>query len=84
MLAAAAQLIDAVQDVGFDADLIEDKLPPDLRLRVEGMMCQNTCGTTIENALRELPGIAWAGMQATPFGRSKRMTSVLVDLVANG
>jgi hypothetical protein len=46
--AAAAAAITAVEDVGFDAtpcQLIE--------LHVDGMMCQQNCGTTVQNALQQ-------------------------------
>ena len=47
-----------------------------IRLRVEGMMCQRNCGSTVENALRAVPGVidagacfasqsAWAQVQVT-------------------
>jgi len=44
----ADALIEAVEDVGFDARLVVD-------IRVEGMMCQRNCGSTVQNALRALP-----------------------------
>ena len=50
------RLIDAVEMVGFDA---EEKMD-EVELRVEGMMCQKNCGTTVANALRNAPGVASA------------------------
>ncbi|CAM9677983.1 unnamed protein product [Chrysoparadoxa australica] len=41
--AALAALIEAVEDVGFDATAA-----PSFVLAIEGMMCQKNCGTTVE------------------------------------
>lgn len=46
-------LIDAVQSVGFSA-----AVAPDVKLVVQGMMCQKNCGTTVKKALEQVPGVA--------------------------
>ena len=51
-------LIDAVESVGFEANLMEN-LEPDYRLGVEGMHCQS-CEKTVRNALLQVPNVAWA------------------------
>ena len=43
-------LIDAVEAVGFDATV-------KTILRIEGMMCQQSCGTTVRQALLGVPGV---------------------------
>ncbi|KAJ0410464.1 hypothetical protein P43SY_002796 [Pythium insidiosum] len=59
-------LVDAVESVGFGAML---KAPPGssssadplvIELLVEGMMCQKNCGTTVQNALKSVDGVASA------------------------
>eukprot|EP00602_Paraphysomonas_sp_CaronLab_P008621 CAMPEP_0185034404 /NCGR_PEP_ID=MMETSP1103-20130426/24264_1 /TAXON_ID=36769 /ORGANISM="Paraphysomonas bandaiensis, Strain Caron Lab Isolate" /LENGTH=1244 /DNA_ID=CAMNT_0027571049 /DNA_START=102 /DNA_END=3836 /DNA_ORIENTATION=+ len=57
--ASVNDLIEAVESVGFDACLIENS-PPTHVFTVMGMMCQKNCGTTVENALRSVPGVLWA------------------------
>lgn len=47
--------MDAVEVVGFQATLL-----PDMELEVEGMMCQNNCGTTVRTALERVAGISRA------------------------
>ena len=53
--ATAAALVDAVEAVGFEASVA-----PAAVLTVEGMMCQNSCGTTVKEALEAVPGVARA------------------------
>ena len=54
-----SDIVNAVLDIGFEAMPIEDTAPSH-RLLVEGMMCQKNCGTTVQNALRNVPGVVWA------------------------
>ena len=54
--ASPTQLVAAVEDVGFDAR----DLPSFLRLSVLGMMCQHSCGRTVQQALLAVPGVKWA------------------------
>lgn len=73
-------LIEAVEAVGFDAVPLST-LPPDVRLRVTGMMCQKSCGTTVETALGSVPGVILA---VAEFGRSEARvwgTASVVDLM---
>ena len=75
-----ADLIDAVEMVGFDAVPLSAR-PPDVRLRVTGMMCQKSCGTTVENALASVPGVILAIVE---FSRSEARvwgTASVVDLM---
>ncbi|CAM9854602.1 unnamed protein product, partial [Discosporangium mesarthrocarpum] len=51
----AADLIDAVESVGFGA-----RVAPDAVLSVDGMMCQRNCGMTVKNALEGVSGVALA------------------------
>ena len=44
------ELIEAVEEVGFGACLLQDS-PPTHILAIHGMMCQRNCGTTVQNAL---------------------------------
>ena len=44
------ELIEAVEEVGFGACLLQDS-PPTHVLAIHGMMCQRNCGTTVQNAL---------------------------------
>lgn len=44
----ANDLIEAIEDVGFDASLQTTRT---IYLQVEGMMCQRNCGRTVQNAL---------------------------------
>eukprot|EP00752_Nemacystus_decipiens_P009679 g8648.t1 len=53
--AAAAALVDAVEAVGFEA-----AVAPAAVLAVEGMMCQNSCGSTVKGALEAVPGVSRA------------------------
>lgn len=63
---APADLVDAVEAVGFGAALKSAGLAKDvddsrtIRLVVDGMMCQKNCGTTVQNALRSVPGVQTA------------------------
>ncbi|TMW62791.1 hypothetical protein Poli38472_005409 [Pythium oligandrum] len=57
-------LVDAVECVGFGAVVKKDSLnatkpvdPLVIELLVEGMMCQKNCGSTVENALRNVDGV---------------------------
>ena len=52
-------LINCIEDIGFDACLI-DNTPSQHTFKVLGMMCQKNCGTTVENALKLIPGVIWA------------------------
>ncbi|KAF1787948.1 P-type ATPase, subfamily IB [Phytophthora cactorum] len=63
----ADDLVDAVECVGFGAAVkasanaeteSDAQEPLTLQLLVEGMMCQKNCGTTVENALRGVDGVA--------------------------
>jgi P-type Cu+ transporter len=55
----ASKLIQVVDDIGFEATLIEATKPSHV-FKVFGMMCQKNCGSTVENALRNVPGVLWA------------------------
>jgi P-type Cu+ transporter len=77
-------LITAIDEVGFDACLIEDS-PPSQVLTVIGMMCQKNCGTTVANALKSVPGVLWAkadflGKSATIWGDNID-AQILIDAV---
>lgn len=54
-----AAAVRAVEDVGFEATVMLSSSPPDriVHFRVDGMMCQRNCGTTVANALRAVPGV---------------------------
>ncbi|GLD95474.1 hypothetical protein PINS_up004119 [Pythium insidiosum] len=60
------ELIDAVESVGFGAMLkapaggSTSSDPLVIELLVEGMMCQKNCGTTVQNALKSVDGVASA------------------------
>ncbi|KAG6623999.1 putative copper-transporting ATPase [Phytophthora cinnamomi] len=67
----AADLVDAVECVGFGAavqsaplqETTQQQQATDaltIELLVEGMMCQKNCGSTVENALRGVDGVAAA------------------------
>lgn len=68
-------LIGAVEDVGYGGSVLQDRrtkpLPPvheekasddipHIVLDVEGMMCQKNCGTTVQNALEDVPAVSRA------------------------
>lgn len=55
-----ADLVDAVESVGFGAEIKNDvvKDPRVIELLVEGMMCQKNCGTTVQSALKSVDGVA--------------------------
>jgi len=38
-------------------ELVDQDDPPDVVLKVGGMMCQQSCGSTVENALRSVPRV---------------------------
>ena len=48
----AEKLVESVEDVGFDAQLATTYK---IYVAVEGMMCQRNCGTTVQNAILQLP-----------------------------
>ena len=48
-----ADLREIASKVGHSADTT-------ITFRVEGMMCQNSCGTTVTNALLGVPGVVTA------------------------
>lgn len=50
----AADLVEAIEDVGFDAQL---KTTAKIYCQVEGMMCQRNCGTTVRNAVASVAGV---------------------------
>jgi Cu+-exporting ATPase len=56
------EAIDAVECVGFDATLLagDDMLEHTVHLRVEGMMCQRNCGSTVAGALQGLENVVSA------------------------
>ena len=65
--ASAEELIDAIESVGFEAclqgnaNISEDgSKVKEIVLTVEGMMCQKSCGSTVEAALRGVPGVVSA------------------------
>merc|ERR1740117_466165 len=75
-MAAAATAV----DVG--GETVRDGIPP-VRLRVEGMMCQNSCGATVRNALLGVGGVervevVFASSSATAWGTAL----VALDLIA--
>ena len=49
-------LIDAVETVGFECSLFDDSRL-EIKLSVIGMMCQKSCGTTVQNALSAVPSV---------------------------
>ena len=57
--ATVEELIEAVEMVGFDASEYGEtgRTGTEVVLRVEGMMCQKSCGTTVTNALLAVPGV---------------------------
>ena len=64
------ELVEAVEAVGFGAEV-----SPDVVLEVEGMMCQNNCGTTVRKALESVPGVARVEV-SFPLKRAKVWTDV--------
>ena len=57
-----------------------------VRLKVEGMMCQNSCGTTVANALSAIDGVlraeaSFANGSATAWTDGRVDVDVLVDAV---
>lgn len=74
-------LVDAIEAVGFDASVA-----PVAELEVEGMMCQNNCGTTVKNALEAVAGVtraevSFARGRAEVWGATGLSASALVDAV---
>lgn len=55
----ALKYIRAIEAVGSEPSLLQDT-PPDLELKVDGMMCQKNCGKTVQNALRSVKHVVWA------------------------
>ena len=59
---------------------------PDVVLKVEGMMCQNNCGTTVQKALSNVPKVtkvvvSFAKKEAQIWGSVS--SSVLINAVAS-
>lgn len=51
----SAELVDAIETIGFEA-----AEAPAVELEVSGMMCQNSCGTTVRQALENVAGVSRA------------------------
>ena len=55
------EIIEAIEDVGFEAFTLEQQSDTNddqtMRLRVEGMMCQKSCATTVQNAILAIEGV---------------------------
>ena len=75
-----SDLCDAVEAVGFGAVPLSTR-PPDVRLRVTGMMCQQSCGTTVENALCGVPGVLLAAVDFSKAEARIWGTASIVDLI---
>ncbi|CAM9299244.1 unnamed protein product, partial [Ectocarpus fasciculatus] len=82
---SSADLVDAVETIGFEA-----AEAPAVELEVSGMMCQNSCGTTVRQALENVAGVSraevsFAQKRARVWGSSGRgvllSTGTLVDAV---
>jgi copper chaperone CopZ len=56
---AQQECIDAVNDIGFGAELMAN-CTPDMVFQVGGMMCQKNCGGTVFNCAMAIHGVAWA------------------------
>ena len=50
-------------------------------LAVEGMMCQKSCGTTVANALRGVPGVQHAEASFADKTATVRGTAAVADLI---
>ncbi|CAM9921278.1 unnamed protein product, partial [Ectocarpus sp. 13 AM-2016] len=81
----SADLVDAIETIGFEA-----AEAPAVELDVSGMMCQNSCGTTVRQALENVAGVSraevsFAKKRARVWGSSGRgvllSTGTLVDAV---
>ena len=53
--ATAGLMVEALEAVGFDA-----AVAPAAVLKIEGMMCQNSCGSTVRKCLESVPGVGRA------------------------
>ena len=51
--------IDAVNDVGFEAQLMVNT-SADMQFSIEGMMCQKNCAQTVLNIIQSVSGVVWA------------------------
>jgi len=63
--------VDAIASVGFEAAVVPSPPPPvstTVHLHVTGMMCQKNCGTTVQNALLQIPGC----IEAQAFYKQQR------------
>ncbi|CBN73914.1 heavy metal translocating P-type ATPase [Ectocarpus siliculosus] len=81
----SADLVDAIETIGFEA-----AEAPAVELEVSGMMCQNSCGTTVRQALENVAGVSraevsFAEKRARVWGSSGGgvllSTGTLVDAV---
>lgn len=73
-------LCNAVEVVGFGAVPMSTR-PPDVRLNVEGMMCQQSCGSTVESALGSVPGVLLAVIEFSKSEARVWGTASVVDLI---
>ena len=79
------EVIEAIEDVGFEAFRLEQQ--PDanaartVHLRVEGMMCQQSCATTVHNALMALEGVESAEVSFPTKSAQVRTVCPLAELV---
>lgn len=48
-----------IESLGWKCKLITD-LKPQIELKIEGMMCQNNCATTVQNAILSVNFVLWA------------------------
>jgi len=55
-ITTANNLIDMIECIGFDASLPYTRVV----LSIEGMMCQKSCGSTVENSLTSTKGVLYA------------------------
>jgi hypothetical protein len=71
--------IETIKDIGFDASVIDDVdqylIQHHAHLRVDGMMCQNYCGKTVENKVRSV-------VDATTTTTSAHPTTTLIEVRA--
>lgn len=81
---SSAGLVDAIETIGFEA-----AEAPAVELEVSGMMCQNSCGTTVRQALENVAGVSraevsFAEKRARVWGSGGGLflsTATLVDAV---
>jgi Cu+-exporting ATPase len=71
-----ATLVDAVDIVGFDASVMTGQV--EVKLSVEGMMCQKNCGTTVQNSLASVGGVL-----AAEVSFPDKSATVLISLQPN-